>query len=345
MSMIRLAHPGYLYLLAGLPLLLVAFVVYRRLVERSRRKFGNLHLIDRLSPEASRRKPYWKFAIVLFSLGMLIIALADPQIGTKVEEVKLEGVDLFIALDVSNSMKAEDIKPNRLERAKLEIHNLIERLSGDRIGLIVFAGEAYTQFPLTTDYSAASLFLDAVDTDIVPVQGTAIGKAIDQAMKSFDFKESTTRVLVIITDGENNEGDAFKAAEEAAKKGVLIYAIGMGSTSGVPIPVYDGSGQRVDFKRDKDGKVVLTRLDRDSLEKMVSFGKGKYYRGTAAQDELKEIYDDINALEKQEFGTKRFTDYESRFQYFLGAAIVLLFIDCFISEKRARWITRWIPGK
>jgi uncharacterized protein YegL len=169
-------------------------------------------------------------------------------------------VDLFVALDVSLSMKAEDIKPNRLEKAKFELRNLISRLKGDRIGLVVFAGEAYTQFPLTTDYSAANLFLDAVDVDAVPTPGTSIESAIGRALESFDFEEPSTKVLVIITDGENTEGDAFEAAEEAARKGVLLYAIGMGSPSGTPIPVINAAGQQVDFKRDASGSVVMTKL-------------------------------------------------------------------------------------
>ncbi len=341
-EMMRFAHPEYLYALMSLPLLVVFYLLFRRLEKRAVKRLGNPDLLGRLSRTASRSKPLWKFVLLIAGMVILLIGMANPQIGTRLEEVKLEGVDIFIALDVSNSMKAEDIRPNRLEKARLEIRNLIKRFSGDRIGLIIFAGEAYTQFPLTTDYAAAELFIDAVDTDIVPVQGTAIGRAIEQAEKSFDFEESTTKVLIIITDGENTEGEIFETAEEASGKGIIIYVIGMGSSAGAPIPIYDARGQRVDFKRDRKGEVVMSRLDRLSLEKMVSYGKGKYFQGTTTQDELNEIYEDINVLEKREFGTKQFTDYESRFQYFVAAGLLLLLVELLISERRIMWIEKWL---
>jgi Ca-activated chloride channel family protein len=282
-----------------------------------------------------------RFCVLLLALAFIIIGLANPQIGTRLQEVKQEGVDIFVALDVSLSMKAEDIKPNRLEKAKLEVHNLIDRLGGDRIGLVVFAGEAFTQFPLTTDYSAADLFLDVVDVDVVPVPGTAIGAAIKRAMESFDFKETTTKVIVVVTDGENTEGDAFEEATDAARQGVLIYTIGMGSPSGTPIPIYNASGQQVDFKRDRGGNIVVTKLDEVSLEKLAAIGNGKYFRGTNAQDELNEIYKTINTLQKKEFGVKQFTDYEDRFQFFLAVGIFLLIVELLISEKKVKWIARW----
>ena len=344
-SMVRFAHAEYFCLFALIPLLFAGYLLQRARRRRAASRFGNPRLLERLSRSASPSKPFWKLVLLMAASGFLVLGLVNPQIGTRLEEVKMEGVDIYIALDVSNSMKAEDIKPNRLERAKLEIRNLIGRLRGDRIGLIVFAGEAYTQFPLTTDYSAAGLFLDAVDTDIVPVQGTAIGSAIDRAMRSFDFEEPTTKVLIVITDGENMEGDLNEAAKAAADKGVIIYAIGMGSEAGAPIPIYDASGRRVDFKKDSKGEVVMTRLDRLALEEMVSPGKGRYYQGTTAQDELGEIYDDINAMEKREFGTKRFTDYESRFQYFVAAGIVCLLIELFISERRTPWLSGWLQDR
>ena len=343
--MIRFAHPDYIYLLVLLPALGLVYWLTARVRRRALRRFGDVHILERLAESASKKKKPLKLAILLLALACIIVGLANPQIGTRLKEVKQEGVDIFVALDVSLSMKAEDIKPNRLEKAKLEIRNLIDRLGGDRLGLIVFAGEAYTQFPLTTDYSAANLFLDVVDVDVVPVPGTAIGSAIKRAMESFNFKETTTKVIVIVTDGENTEGDAFEAASDAAKQGVLLYAIGMGSASGTPIPIYNASGQQVDFKRDRDGTIVVTKLDEVSLEKIATVGHGKYFRGTNAQDELNEIYKTINALQKREFGVKQFTDYEDRFQFFLGAGIILLLIDVLVSEKKVKWIVRWNPLK
>jgi Ca-activated chloride channel family protein len=339
--MIRFAQPDYLWLLVLVPLGGLFFWLVHRLRRRALERFASAMILERLAEDASRAKRVLKAALALAAIALLVVALANPQVGTRLEEVKQEGVDLFIALDVSMSMKAEDIKPNRLEKAKFEIRSLINRLSGDRIGLIVFAGEGFTQFPLTTDYNAAYLFLDVVDVDAVPVQGTSLASAIERAMESFDEEEKTTRVLVLITDGESTEGDAFDVAREASKAGILIYAIGMGSPAGAPIPVYSSSGRQLDFKRDKMGKVVLSKLDEVSLEQIASIGKGKYYRSSSTQNELDEIYEDINALQKREFGTKRFTDYEDRFQYFLGLAIVLLVLEAVISERRGRWLKRW----
>lgn len=341
--MIRFAHPEYVYLLGLLPVLVIAYWLLGRARNKALQRFGEEGILARLAESASARKRVLKFWLLFLAVGSIIIGLANPQIGTRLQEVKQEGIDIIVALDVSLSMKAEDIKPNRLEKAKLEIRNLIDRLGGDRIGLVVFAGDAFTQFPLTTDYGAANLFLDVVDVDVVPTPGTAIGAAITRAVESFDFKESTTKVIVIVTDGENTEGDAFEAAEDAAKKGVLLYTIGMGSPSGTPIPVYNASGAQTDFKRDRNGNIVVTKLDEASLEKIASIGNGKYFRGTNAQDELNEIYKNINTLQKKEFGVKQFTDYEDRFQFFIAVGIFLLLAEFLLSEKKVKWIARWNP--
>lgn len=341
--MIKFAYPEILYALALIPVMLAGYWLFSRARARARKRFGEEAILELLAEEASRAKRRVKFILFTTAAGLLVVALANPRIGTRLEEVKQEGIDLFIALDVSLSMKAEDIKPNRLEKAKFEIRNLVAKLRGDRIGLIVFAGEAYTQFPLTTDYSAANLFLDVVDVDVAPVPGTSIGSAVERAMESFDFEEATTKVLVVFSDGENTEGDAFDAATEAAKKGVLIYTIGLGSPAGVPIPLYNASGQQTDFKRDRSGGVVVTKLDEASLERVATIGSGKYFRGTNAQDELDEIYKDINALQKKEFGVKQFTDYEDRFQAFLLPAILLLIVEVLLTEKKVRWLAKWNP--
>jgi Ca-activated chloride channel family protein len=341
--MIRFAHPEYLYLLALLPVLGGVFLLGVRSRTAAITRFGAPGVLARLTESASPSKRLWRFIFSLIAVGLLVVGLANPQIGTRLEEVKQEGVDLFMALDVSYSMKAEDIKPNRLEKAKLEIRNLIGRLSGDRIGMIVFAGDAFTQFPLTTDYSAANLFLDVVDVDAVPVPGTNIGAAIGKAMESFDFKEQTTKVIVVITDGESTDGDVFEAAEEAAKKGILLYTIGLGSPAGAPIPVYDARGQQSDFKRDRVGNVVVSKLDEISLERVATIGNGRYFRGTTAQDELEEIYKAINVLQKKEFGVKQFTDYEDRFQIFLLVALGLMVVEITLSEKKTAWVQRLNP--
>lgn len=339
--MIRFVHSEYLYALALLPLLVAAYWYLARVRRRAMGRFGKEATLARIAGDASGAKRLAKFLLLVVAVGLLVLGLANPQVGTRMEEVKQEGVDIFIALDVSLSMKAEDIKPSRLDKAKFEIQNLIDRLSGDRIGLIVFAGEAYTQFPLTTDYSAANLFLDVVDVDVVPQPGTSIGSAIQRAMESFDFNEQTTKVVVIITDGENTEGDAFEAAEEAAKKGILLYTVGLGSPAGAPIPIYNASGQQTDFKRDRAGNVVVSKLDEEALERIANAASGKYFRGTSSQDELEEIYKSISVLQKKEFGVKQFTDFEDRFQWFLVPAALLLILELVITEKRSRWLARW----
>jgi Ca-activated chloride channel homolog len=339
--MIRFVHSEYLYALALLPILAALYWYIARARRKALERFSRPEMLPRIAGAASGTKRFAKFILLMLAVALLVLGLANPQIGTRLEEVKQEGIDIFIALDVSLSMKAEDIKPNRLEKAKFEIRNLIGRLTGDRIGLVVFAGEAYTQFPLTTDYSAANLFLDVVDVDVVPLPGTSIGSAITRAMESFDFKEQTTKVIMIITDGENTEGDAYEAAQTASGKGILLYAIGLGSPGGAPIPLYNASGQQVDFKRDKEGSVVVTMLDEAALERIAMAGNGKYFRGTSSQDELEEIYKNINALQKKEFGVKQFTDYEDRFQYFLLPAALLLLVELLITEKKSRWLARW----
>ncbi len=341
--MIRFAHPDYLYLLLLVPVLVGMFILVAASRKRSRARFSSEIMFIRLAENHSRGKIVFKSLLLILAGIALPIALANPQVGTRIEDVTQEGVDLFIALDVSRSMLAEDVKPNRLEKAKYEIHNLVNRLSGDRIGLIVFSGEAYTQFPLTVDYSAADMFLDVVNVESVPTPGTAVGSSIGQALKSFDFENPSTKVLVIITDGENNFGDVLEQAKEAAGKGVLIYTIGMGSPAGAPIPVYDEGGKQVDFKRDRSGNVVLTKLDEASLQEIASSGKGKYFRATNSQDELDAIYKEINALQKHEMGAKTFTEFDDKFQYFLFIAFIVLLIEVILSDKHTSWLARINP--
>jgi Ca-activated chloride channel homolog len=341
--MIRFAHPEYLYLLLLVPVLAGMFILAAASRRRSRSRFSSRMMFTRLAVNHSGGKTVVKSLLLILAAIVLPLALANPQVGTRIEEVKQEGIDLFIALDVSRSMLAEDVTPNRLEKAKYELHNLINRLSGDRIGLIVFSGEAYTQFPLTIDYGAADLFLDVITVESVSTPGTAIGSSIGQALKSFDFDHPSTKALVIITDGENNSGDAVEAAKDAAGKGVRIYTIGMGSPAGAPIPVYDGNGRQMDFKRDRSGAVVLTKLDDTGLQEIAAIGKGKYFRATNSQNELDAIYKDINALEKHEIGVKTFTEFDDKFQYFLFMAFLVLLIEAILSDTITPWLAKINP--
>lgn len=337
--MIRFAHPEYLYALIVLPLLLLLFLWMAAWKRRSIRRFGDQAMIRELSGNTSRVKPVLKLTLFLLGYSLIIIGWANPQMGTRLEEVKREGVDIFIALDVSNSMRAEDIKPNRLERAKQAISRLIDKLENDRIGLIVFAGRSYVQLPITTDFAAAKLFLNTIETDMIPTQGTAIGSAIELAQQSFIGEDNKHKALIIITDGENHEDDPEDAAKKAAEAGIIIHTIGFGSPDGAPIPVYR-NGVQVDFFKDHDGNTVLTKLDELSLEKIAAEGKGNYIRATNSNDGLEAIMAQIGKMEKKSFGTKQFTDYEDRFQYFLAAGLFFLLLDALISTVKSKWIQR-----
>lgn len=337
--MYRFAHPEYLYALIIIPVILLSFLLMQDWKKRVRRKIGEQVLMDKLSSGYSTSKPILKIVLALLGLTFLIIACANPQLGTRLEEVKREGVDIIIALDVSNSMKAEDIRPNRLERSKQAISRLIDKLQNDRIGMIVFAGKAYVQLPITTDYAAAKLFLSTIETDLVPTQGTCIGCAIDLAEESFVGNENKHKALVIITDGENHEEDAVESAKKANEKGIIIHTIGMGSIDGAPIPLYS-NGRQIDFQKDNNGSTVITKLESLTLQQIAAEGKGVFVRATNSDDGLSTILGQINKMEKKSFGTKQFTGFEDRFQYFLAAGLFLLLLEFSISERRSKFIQR-----
>ncbi|HUI31383.1 MAG TPA: VWA domain-containing protein [Candidatus Acidoferrales bacterium] len=334
--MFRFANPEYLYGLYSLPLIIFAFWYLTRNKYRLLDKFADKKLQPILLPVFSKVKEITRFGLIILAIAFLILAAADPQVGTKIENVKETGIDIYILLDVSLSMQAQDIKPSRLEKAKLEISNLIQKLEGDRIGLIVFAGEPFIQFPLTSDYSAANLFLSAADVNTVPDQGTAIAAAINLATKSFDHSSKTERVAVIFTDGEDHEGNLQDAIDEAKRENITIYTIGLGSPNGVPIPVYNGQGQQTGFKADINGNIVLTKLDEAALKDIADGTGGQYLRGANDRDELDLIYQNLSKIKKTEFGEKKITDYEDRFYYFLSPALILLLMEFFMVERKSR---------
>ncbi len=333
MEVLRFRYPVFLNGLWGVLLLILFFVLVYRHKEKLLQRFGHLELIKRILPGYNKRRVIWKNVLFILAYVFLVIALADPQIGTKLEQVKRKGVDIVIALDVSNSMKAEDIKPNRLEKAKHEIARFIDLLKGDRIGLVAFAGMAHLVCPLTLDYGAAKLFLQMMDTDLIPVQGTALGDAIKVAMKAFDQKDRKHKVLILITDGEDHEGNPVKIAKEAAKEGIIIYTIGIGSPQGVPIPVYDRNGNEVGFMKDRNGNVVTTKLDMATLQKIAFVTNGKYYMATSGQSELEKIYDEINKMEKKELSARRFSQYEDRYQIFALIGLLFLLSEFFLPVR------------
>lgn len=338
--MIRFAHIEYFYALSLIVVFILLYWFYAGWKNRAKKRFGDASVISGLMPLVSKGKPLLKFIILMVAYVFLIIGLADPMIGSKLEKVKREGIDLMLVLDVSNSMLAEDIKPNRLERSKMAISTLIDKLQGDRLGIIIFAGNAYKQLPLTTDYSAARLFLSAIDNKVVPTQGTAIGEAIDMAVESFDDKQHN-KAIVIITDGENHEDDAIGAATAAAELGIRVFTIGMGLPEGAPIPVYNNNGARMGFKKDKQGQTVITKLNEDMLRQIAAAGKGAYAQANNASTGLRKIFEDINQIEKQEIETKQFTDYEHRFQFYLGAALLFLIIEVIIVTRKSKWAQKF----
>lgn len=333
--MIRFEEITYLYLLAALPVFFVLF--YIMILQRKSRikKMGDAHLIAKLMPEKPVQKLWVKFILYSFIFTLIVIGLANPQIGSKLEKVERQGVDLMIALDVSNSMLAQDIKPNRLARAKRAISKLVDQLQGDRIGIVVFAGHAYTQLPITADYSAAKLFLNTIDTDVVPTQGTSIGQAINLSLEAFQ-ESKHEKAIVVITDGEDHEDDPVAAAEGAVKKGASVYTIGVGLPEGAPIPVFS-KGKQIGFKKDLSGKTVVTKLDEITLQKVAAAGKGIYVRANNTTAGLKDVFDRINKMEKQKYESKVFSDYEDRFQYLLAFAFLFLLLEFFMTDKKSRW--------
>ncbi|HLN19575.1 MAG TPA: VWA domain-containing protein [Bacteroidales bacterium] len=331
MQLFRFGNPEFLYLLLLIPLLLILFILNYFRKKGAIRKLGNAAIVNTLMPELSATRPLIKFVLAVLALASMIIILARPQFGSRIEDVKREGIEVIIALDVSNSMLAQDIQPDRLERAKQAISRLVDNLDNDRIGLIVFAGDAYTQLPVTTDYVSAKMFLTSIAPDMVPKQGTAIGAAIDLGIRSFTPGEGRSKAMVIITDGENHEDDPVSKAEEAAKAGVIIHTIGIGSTEGVPIRMPNGN-----YLKDNEGNTVISKLDEDILKKIAISTNGKYVKASNTTIGLDEIFNEIRGMKTQELESTVYTDYNDQFQIFAALAILLLIIDFLIMERRNR---------
>jgi Ca-activated chloride channel family protein len=332
--MLRFAHIEFLWGLAAIPLFIFLFARISRWKRKAMASLGDKKVVNIMIPEVSFSRPWLKFTLFTIAFGLLIIGAADPQIGSKMEEEKRKGADLMILLDVSNSMLSQDMAPNRLENAKRAIAQLIDNLHSDRIGIIVFAGEAFVQLPMTTDYSAAKLFLNTINTNMVPTQGTAIGAAIDLGMKSFDFKDGTGKAMIIITDGENHEDDAVSSAKYAANKDVMVNVIGMGSADGAPVPLIE-NGKQVGFHVDTAGHTVISKLNEDMCKEITAAGQGVYVRATNANSGLNIVMTQIAKVQRKTIDSKSFKDFEDRFQIFLGFAFLLLIIEFFISNRKS----------
>lgn len=330
----RFADPFNFILIVGV-LFLAVFVFWaigrkKRLLEL----FGDLPLLVKNAPYISFPRQRTKAVLVLVGLIFACIALARLQFGTHLEMMKREGIDIMIALDLSNSMMARDMKPNRLAKAKQEIRSIIERLKGDRIGLVAFAGEAFVQCPLTLDYSAAEMLLGAMDQTSVSVQGTSLSSAIEAARKGFEQQEKKHKVLLLLTDGEDQEGGAVEAAKEARKDGIKIYTVGIGSPVGEPIPILNRNGYQVGFKKDETGEVIVSKLDEPTLQKIALETGGKYYHASANEIELDRIFSEVEKLEKKELEGTLVTRFDDRYQWPLLLAMLFVVGEFFVSERK-----------
>jgi len=345
MKIFQFQNDIYLYGLFAIPFLILVWVIIRRNYRKEIAKFGDADLIQRLMPDVSISKKNWKFSFLIIAFVSMVFTLTNPQLGSKIEKVQRKGIDMIIAVDISTSMLCEDIKPNRLSRAKRAISKLVDKLQGDRIGLIVFAGEAYTQLPITTDYSAAKMFLSSVNTDYISTQGTSISRALELGRTTFkEMSEDAqagkrNKVIVVITDGEDQEKGAIEQAKKATKEGIIIYTIGMGTEKGGPIPLYR-NGRMTGYKKDREGHTVITRLNQVVLQKIASTGNGVFVRANSSKVGLNKILEEINQLDKQEIESQSFKDYESHFQIFAFLAILFLLIEFLMSERKGKLISK-----
>jgi Ca-activated chloride channel homolog len=339
--MIDFAHKEFFYAFAALPLLVAIYFLALYLRKKAIERFGESSLFRKLTSESSLAKKNLKFILALSALAFIIITMIDLKTGAHFENVNTSGSDIVIALDVSNSMNAQDVSPIRLERAKEAIQQLIDRMQGDRIGIVIFAGQSLVQLPITTDYNAAKMFLDEIKTDLVPVQGTAIGEAlVRSANLLLDEGDSTfskrSRSIILISDGENFEDDAVAAAKEIAGKGIVIHTIGIGSPDGAPIPVVS-NGKTSGYKKDKDGNTVVTKLNLDLLEAVAMNAGGVCVHATNSDVGLQKVVDQIDKMKKSSMTIKRYRDYNEHFLPFAFIALLLLIIDIFVTEKKTKW--------
>lgn len=329
----------YLWLLLLIPVVLLVYLIFRIWQKRARSKFAKPELLGYLSPNRSSFKPLLKVLLIVFALAALVVGLVNPKIGSQLETVKREGVDIVFAVDVSKSMEAEDIAPSRLEKSKQLVRQIIGNLGSDRVGIIAYAGSAFPQLPITTDYGSAEMFLESLNTDMISSQGTAIGDAIDLATGFFDDNQQTNRVMFIISDGEDHGGNIEDMARQAAEAGIRIYTIGVGTTKGGPIPI-KRNGVIQNYKKDNQGETVITKLDPSTLQEIAEEANGEYINGSVTAEVTEKVQEELLTIEKTEFEAKQFADYKSQFQWFVGLAILLLLLDVFMLERKTGWIRR-----
>lgn len=329
----------WFWTLLVIPVIVVLFLVLQLWKRSAQNKFANKTIINRLSPNKSVFKSILKLIVLCLAFACLSIALVNPKNGSKLETVKREGVDIVFAVDVSKSMLAEDVAPNRLDKSKQLVTQIINNLASDRVGIIAYAGKAFPQLPITTDYASAKMFLQNMNTDMLSSQGTAIDEAITLAKTYYDDDQQTNRVLIIISDGEDHGASSASVAEEASKEGIRIFTIGVGDTKGGPIPI-KRNGVVLNYKKDRQGETVITRLNEDTLKNIAEEADGAYINGRVTANVVDEIKEILNKMDKTEFEAKQFADFEDQFQWFLGIAIFLLFLDIFLLERKTEWLKK-----
>ncbi|WP_111308940.1 vWA domain-containing protein [Confluentibacter sediminis] len=339
MDLYQLDEKVWFWVLGIIPVIILFFLLLQIWKYRVQSKFADKQLLNRLSPNKSTFKSILKIGVLCLAFACLAIALVNPKIGTKLETIKREGVDIVFAIDVSKSMLAEDIAPNRLDKAKQLVTQIINNLASDRIGIIAYAAKAFPQLPITTDYAAAKMFLGNMNTDMMSSQGTAINEAIKLSETYFDNEEQTNRVLIIISDGEDHSEEAVAMAEEASKEGIRIFTIGVGDLKGGPIPEKK-NGIVLNYKKDNNGETVITKLNEETLQGIAAAANGIYINGKNTSDVVKSIGDILNKMDKTEFETKQYADFKSQFQWFLGFGIFFLFLDIFLLERKTGWLKK-----
>jgi len=337
--MYQLEEKIWFWALLVVPAIIVMFILLQIWKNHTQKNFANKHLLDRLSPNRSLFKSILKVLVLSLAFACLAIALVNPKIGTKLETVKREGVDIVFAVDVSKSMLAEDVAPNRLEKSKQLVTQIINNLASDRIGIIAYAGRAFPQLPITTDYSSAKMFLQGMNTEMLSSQGTAIDEAIQLARTYYDDEDQTNRVLIIISDGEDHNNLAVEIAEAANDEGIKIFTIGVGEAKGAPIPI-KRNGIVLNYKKDNSGETVITKLNEETLIQIAEEANGEYINGRNTNTVVETIREILNKMDKKEFEAKQFAEYKDQFQLFLGLAIFFLFIDVFLLERKTAWLRR-----
>ncbi len=339
MDFLRFENQQYFYLFLLLPIFFLLFFVARISIERRLKRLGNWGTLQQMLPLRSKARPWLKLVLFSLAFSCMVLAAVNPQLGYKTENATSSGVDVIIALDVSRSMLAEDIKPNRMERAKLAVSRLIDQLENDRVGLVIFAGSAITQVPVTSDKETAKMILRTINTGSVQVQGTAIESAINRSISSFSQVKMGSRIVVIISDGENHQDNPIPAAIRAKENDIIIHTVGVGTQQGAPIPVYQNN-QLNGFLRDKEGNTVISRFDEGILRQIAQEGGGTFSSGTGPDLGLNNILQQIRNMQQQEIETTQFSEYESRFHYFLALAIIFLLLEVLIFERKSKWLNK-----